>query len=66
MTTIVNVEEGRNQSGGGGEYMVLSKGAPEVIKKYLTSVPSGYDKGYIKYVKNGARVLAMAYKVLPR
>ena len=64
MTTIVNIESGKNS--GSGEYRVLSKGAPEVIKKLLSSVPNGYDKGYLKYVKNGARVLAMGYKILPK
>jgi cation-transporting ATPase 13A1 len=29
-------------------------------------VPNGYDKCYLKYVKNGARVLAMAYKTLAK
>ncbi len=64
MSTIVNIEDNKTPSG--GEYRVLCKGAPEVIKKLLTTVPPGYDKGYLKYVKNGARVLAMAYKVLPK
>lgn len=64
MATIVNIVDAKTPSG--GEYRVLCKGAPEVVKKLLSSVPQGYDKGYLKYVKNGARVLAMAYKVLPK
>ena len=48
------------------EYKVLTKGAPEIIRKYLKEVPAGYDKCYLKYVKSGARVLAMAYKPLPK
>lgn len=64
MSTISLCEEsGKN---GTSEYKILTKGAPEVIKKYLKSVPSDYDKGYLKYVKNGARVLALAYKNLPK
>lgn len=64
MSTIVNIEDSKTPSG--GEYRVLCKGAPEIIKKLLNAVPHGYDKGYLKYVKNGARVLAMAYKILPK
>lgn len=59
MSTIVQIE-------GSSEFRVLTKGAPEVIKKLLSVVPEGYDKCYLKYVKNGARVLALSYKVLPR
>ena len=48
------------------EFKVLTKGAPEVIKKYLKDAPPSYDKAYLKYVKNGARVLALAFKNLPK
>lgn len=60
MSTVVNIDDNKN------EYRILCKGAPEVLKKFMTNVPNGYDKGYLKFVKNGARVLAMAYKVLPK
>lgn len=63
MSAISTVEDGRNSN---SEVMVLTKGAPEVIKKYLKEVPHGYDKTYLKHVKNGARVLALAYKTLPK
>ena len=46
------------------EYKVLTKGAPEVVKQFLKEVPNGYDKSYQKFVKNGARVLTLAYKNL--
>lgn len=36
------------------------------MEKYLATVPVGYKEHYIDFVKNGARVLAMAYKDLPR
>lgn len=62
MSTIVSTED----KSSGLEYKVLTKGAPEVIKKYLKQVPTNYDKAYLKYVKNGARVLALAYKILPK
>jgi cation-transporting ATPase 13A1 len=62
MSAIINVEDKNSVS----EYRVLCKGAPEVLKKFMINIPKDYDKGYLKYVKNGARVLAMAYKVLPK
>jgi magnesium-transporting ATPase (P-type) len=37
MSAIVNVED--NKSSQNGEYKVLSKGAPEVIKGFLREVP---------------------------
>ena len=46
----------------GSNLRVLSKGAPEVLKKHMKTFPSNYDETYLKYVKKGARVLAMAYK----
>jgi cation-transporting ATPase 13A1 len=64
MSAIVNLEEPKSSSG--SEFKVLAKGAPEVIKQYLKSVPNGYDRCYLKYVKNGARVLALAYKNLEK
>ena len=45
--------------------MVLSKGAPEILKQYFKVIPPKYEETYLKYTKNGARVLAMAYKNLP-
>jgi magnesium-transporting ATPase (P-type) len=46
----------------GNSYRVLSKGAPEVLKKFMKEFPSDYDALYLKHVKEGSRVLAMAYK----
>jgi len=45
---------------------VLSKGAPEVLCKFMKEKPTNYDEMYLKYVKDGARVLALAYKPLNR
>ncbi len=64
MTTIVQVEESKYSSQ--PEFKVLTKGAPEVIRQYLKKVPENYDRAYLKYVKEGARVLALAYKNMPR
>jgi len=40
----------------------LSKGAPEVLSKFMKEKPADYDQIYIKHVKEGSRVLALAYK----
>ena len=45
---------------------VLSKGAPEVLKTFMKTYPKDYDATYLGYVKNGSRVLAMAYKPVPK
>lgn len=64
MSAIVSVED--TKSINSQEYKVLCKGAPEVIKHFLKDIPADYDKNYLKYVKNGARVLALAHKTLPK
>lgn len=47
-------------------FMVATKGAPEIVKKYLTlsSIPANYDQIAKKFTCEGARVLAIAYKTL--
>ena len=60
-SAIVNVQDGVTR---GGINRVLCKGAPEVVEKFLKTVPAGYKDNYIHYVKNGARVLVIAYKDL--
>ena len=62
-SAVVNIQDGETR---GGYNRVLCKGAPEILEKYLGSVPTGYKEHYIDFVKNGARVLAMAYKNLPK
>jgi cation-transporting ATPase 13A1 len=47
-----------------GTRMVLMKGAPEVIKKYLDAPPSWYNMSYLHYARQGKRVIACAYKTL--
>ena len=47
-SAIVNIQDGVSR---GGYNRVLCKGAPE-----------GYRENYIHYVRNGARVLVLAYK----
>lgn len=62
MSTIVNVES----SGSLSEYKVLVKGAPEIVRDLLKTVPSDFDRLYLEHVKNGARVLALAWKSLKK
>ena len=40
---------------------VMSKGAPEVIKKLLKEVPNNYDDCYTKWAKKGYHIIALAY-----
>jgi magnesium-transporting ATPase (P-type) len=44
---------------------IVVKGAPEVISALLAAVPDGYDATYRALTLTGARVLALAYRVLP-
>jgi len=55
------VDDGKTR---GGTNKIVCKGAPEIIEKYLKTVPEGYTEHYIEFVKNGARVLALAYRDL--
>lgn len=50
----------------GSHYRVLSKGAPEILKKFMKEVPADYDSLYLKHVKEGSRVLALAYKPIQK
>lgn len=45
---------------------VFCKGAPEVLQDYLRHVPATYASVYGKFMQSGKRVLALAYKVLPK
>ncbi|KAG2425295.1 hypothetical protein HXX76_013876 [Chlamydomonas incerta] len=48
----------------GPQFVVVAKGAPEVVKGLLASVPSDYDAQYKRYAAEGARVIALAHKAL--
>ena len=50
----------------GNSLRVLSKGAPEVLSKFFKKMPDNYEETYLQYVKNGARVLALGYKHVPK
>ncbi|XP_076642830.1 endoplasmic reticulum transmembrane helix translocase [Halictus rubicundus] len=43
-------------------YMATVKGAPEIIKTMLSSVPKNYDSTYLSLSRRGARVLALGYR----
>ncbi|KAJ1988413.1 putative cation-transporting ATPase 1 [Coemansia sp. RSA 1358] len=47
-------------------YFVAIKGAPEVIRGMLRSVPSWYDEAYKSFSRRGGRVLALGCKWVPR
>ncbi|KAG6798097.1 manganese-transporting ATPase 13A1 [Apis mellifera caucasica] len=46
-------------------YMTTVKGAPEIIKNMLSSIPDNYDSTYLSLSRRGARVLALGYRKLP-
>lgn len=54
------------QENSGTNYRVLSKGAPEVLVKYMKEKPANYTELYMKHTMEGSRVLALAYKNVPK
>ncbi|QRW07471.1 endoplasmic reticulum Ca-transporting P-type ATPase [Ceratobasidium sp. AG-Ba] len=48
--------------GVGGKTLIAVKGAPEVIKGMLGTVPQGYDDTFKWFTRRGSRVLALAMK----
>ncbi|KAL6493079.1 putative manganese-transporting ATPase pdr2 [Orobanche gracilis] len=56
MAVVVRVQE---------QFLAFVKGAPETIQERLVDVPTWYVKTYKKYMRQGSRVLALAYKFLP-
>lgn len=47
------------------QYMATVKGAPEILKNMLSSMPKNYDSTYLSLSRRGARVLALGYRKLP-
>ena len=41
------------------------KGAPEMVEKFLSSVPDGYESLYKAFTVQGKRVISLAWKDLP-
>uniref|UniRef100_I1PVH6 Cation-transporting ATPase n=1 Tax=Oryza glaberrima TaxID=4538 RepID=I1PVH6_ORYGL len=56
MSVVVSIHE---------KYYAFIKGAPETIQERLVDLPAGYVETYKKYTRQGSRVLALAYKLLP-
>ena len=46
-------------------YSVFMKGAPEMVEKYLSTIPSCYKSLYKQYTLQGKRVISLAWKDLP-
>ena len=61
MSVVAQVTDGGNTS-----LRVLSKGAPEVLSQFIKDLPKDYNDIYMQYVKNGGRVLALAYKYVSK
>lgn len=47
------------------KHISLTKGAPEVMKDLLVSIPPNFDEIHNTLVARGARVLVLAYKIFP-
>ncbi|KIW41344.1 uncharacterized protein PV06_06911 [Exophiala oligosperma] len=60
MVSITDPKTGRRGKG----TFVGVKGAPETIAKMLVDVPPKYEETFKYFTRNGARVLALAYKYL--
>lgn len=50
---------------GGKLHIFAMKGAPETVCRFLKTKPDTYDD-YLKYAASGYRVIALAYKILPK
>jgi len=61
MSTIVSVEKDTTP-----QFYSLVKGSPEVIMARLSNVPAHFKSTYLHYAAQGKRVIAMAYKNMPR
>ncbi|KAG8085521.1 hypothetical protein GUJ93_ZPchr0010g7234 [Zizania palustris] len=56
MSVVVRIQE---------KFYTFIKGAPETIQERLVDLPAVYVETYKKYTRQGSRVLALAYKLLP-
>ncbi|KAL6610003.1 hypothetical protein ACP70R_039972 [Stipagrostis hirtigluma subsp. patula] len=56
MSVVVRIQE---------KFYAFIKGAPETIQERLVDLPAAYVETYKKYTRQGSRVLALAYKMLP-
>ncbi|KAK8457839.1 hypothetical protein SEVIR_3G255000v4 [Setaria viridis] len=56
MSVVVRIQD---------KFYAFIKGAPETIQERLVDLPAAYVETYKKYTRQGSRVLALAYKLLP-
>eukprot|EP00010_Vexillifera_abyssalis_P006907 CAMPEP_0201549528 /NCGR_PEP_ID=MMETSP0173_2-20130828/5990_1 /ASSEMBLY_ACC=CAM_ASM_000268 /TAXON_ID=218659 /ORGANISM="Vexillifera sp., Strain DIVA3 564/2" /LENGTH=717 /DNA_ID=CAMNT_0047959223 /DNA_START=1 /DNA_END=2151 /DNA_ORIENTATION=+ len=63
MTCVVELRHERK--GDKCAFMVLSKGAPEIMVEYLANVHPNYEEIYSHVALAGSRVLSLCYKRLP-
>ena len=61
MTTIVKVEGFESQLNG---FYIVSKGAPEILSNYFKETPENYQNISSGLMKDGYRVLSLAYRKL--
>lgn len=59
MSAVVSVQEGSRS-----QLLAVCKGAPEVLEGMLAHLPPGYAECHKTYSRQGARVLALGFKVL--
>ena len=60
---IVSMTDPRSGKKGKGTFVGV-KGAPETIRKMLVETPPKYEETFKYFTRNGARVLALAYRYL--
>lgn len=63
MSVVARVEGG-DEDVAAGRVLVLAKGSPEAIATLLRDMPAGYHRAYRALAREGARVLALAYRPL--
>ncbi|KZZ86851.1 P-type ATPase [Ascosphaera apis ARSEF 7405] len=64
IATVVMIERTGGQTKRHKGTFVGVKGAPETIRQMLVDVPPYYEETFKHFTRNGARVLALAYKFL--
>ncbi|KAL7459250.1 hypothetical protein ACHAWC_011327 [Mediolabrus comicus] len=66
MTTLAIENKDASSSGKATTIWALAKGAPEAIQSMIDpkSLPSDYEEAYLRHMKLGRRVLALAYRDL--
>ena len=56
---------GKSKESDNSFYSVFMKGAPEMVEKFLSTIPSCYESLYKQYTLQGKRVISLAWKDLP-